>query len=489
MRRIICLLLLAFLAACTQGPGVDALRNDVAAQLEQILPDQGIEVASLERRGSQKDTEAPEGETRRIVYFDAQLKLNKDIDFGAWNSPGISALVSALGAGPKGIEGIKTGGNRAGDTIEAHGTVLYRQEGDAWAPAVPVGYSPPVAAPRTTSDTSPGSAAWSTTLRNMLDTLPRDTSPEQNRIIEQELRLAHQTIRARLARSNRGYAIAAGAEHGQYLRVARALFGADNPRTVPLITQGGEENLQLLRAGKVSLALAQGDAAQDAYEGTGAFSGIGAHTELRSIGSLYPEPLHVIALAQSKLESIAQLRGKRVAIGKVGSASRTTALRVLQAHGLEANDIEPLELSIGEALSALQQGQVDAVMQVIGTPSDSIRELQTHTTLKFLPLAHSAVAQMVQARAGYFPYSISRGVYPSQNYDVPTIAAAALLLTDTTLSDAEVDALTRRVYQTGRDYPGRGSAQGAQISVATSKIGLSVPLHPAAARALNSLEP
>src|SRR5690606_9027077 len=104
-----------------------------------------VEMAELTRRGSQKDTEAPDGETRRIVYFDVNLKLNQDLDFGAWNAPGVAGLISALGAGPRGIEGITTGGNKAGDIITAHGTARYRQNGEAWELVVPAGYQPPVA--------------------------------------------------------------------------------------------------------------------------------------------------------------------------------------------------------------------------------------------------------------------------------------------------------------------------------------------------------
>lgn len=486
MKRLFACLLLVLLAACGRGPDEALVRADVETRLGQAMPGQEIEIVSLSRRGSQKDPDAPPGETRRLVYFDAELKLGRDIDFGAWNSPGISALVSALGAGPKGVSGITSGGNRAGDLIEAHGTALYRREGDGWALVAPVGYKPPAPASGPESDAAAGSGADLAAIRSALERFPQDTSPDQHRIIQDELVMARKNIEARLARSAKGYALAAGAEHGQYLRVARALFPPGS-RIMPLVTRGGEENLALLRAGTVSLALAQGDAAQDAYEGAGVFSQQGPHAALRSIGSLYPEPFHVLVAAGSGLASFADLRGKRVAIGEAGGASRGTALRVLRAHGMSLDDIEPLELSLGDALAALRLGRADAVMQVIGTPADGIRELQISTPLRLLPLSSEAIARLAQERQGYFEYEIARGTYPGQAQDVPTIATAALLLTDATLSDAEIDALTRRVFASGRDYPGLGSAQGARISPATSAMGLSVPLHPAAARALEDL--
>jgi len=486
MRALFASLILVLLAACGGGPDVQALRTDVNTRLEQALPAGVVELAEFNRRGSQNDTRAPSGETRRIVYFDLELRLLRDLDFGAWNAPGVSGLVSALGAGPKGIEGITSGGNKAGDIIRAHGTALYRLQDGAWTLATPAGYQPPVAPGVATGYTARTNAMLAA-LRRVVESFPRDTSPEQHAAIEEELAAAQASIRARLARVSDGYAIAAGAEHGQYLRVARALFSGSGSRAVPLITRGGEENLRLLRSGKVPIALAQGDAALDAYQGTGVFRDQGPQVALRGIASLYPEPMHVLVRADSKLAKIADLRGKRVAIGEIGSASRTTALRVLAAHGLGPQDIVAEELSISGALQALQKGEAEAVFQVIGTPADSVRESQVDMPLRLLPLAPKAITALAGARQGYFPYTIANGTYPGQDSDVQTIATAALLLTDTAFSDAEITSLTRSVFAKGRDYSALGSSQGAQISLATSRVGMSVPMHPAAAKALDDM--
>ncbi|HUG57535.1 MAG TPA: TAXI family TRAP transporter solute-binding subunit [Candidimonas sp.] len=486
MRSIFACLFISLLTACSLGPDADTLRAGVSERLEQALPDGVIKIASLNRVGSQADTKAPAGETRRIVYFDTEITLVKDMDFGAWNAPGIAGFISALGAGPKGVEGIVSGGNKAGDVIRAHGTARYRLDGKQWVAVVPAGYQPPIA-PAVVTGAAQGTGAMLAALRKVVDAFPRDASPAQHAAIEEELAVAQASIRARLARVSDGYAIAAGAEHGQYLRMARALFNDPKTRAVPLITRGGEENLQLLRAGKVALALAQGDAALDAYNGTGAFQGQGPHVVLRAIASLYPEPVHVLVSADSKLASIGDLRGKRVAIGEAGSASRTTAVRVLEAHGLELKDFVAQELSLNVALLALQKKETDAVLQVIGTPADSVRDSLMDMPLRILPMAKGAVSKLTDSKAGYFPYTIAKGTYPGQGQDVQSIATAALLLTDTAFSDAEISALTRRIFGKGHDYSALGSAQGAQISVATSRLGLSVPMHAAAAKILEGM--
>lgn len=475
---------LVLLAGCGGGPDAQTLRRDVEARIAQALPSGALVLEDLDRRGSQRDKTAPAGETRRVVYYDVRMKVARDHDFGTWDAPGVAGLVSALGAGPKGVSGIQSGGNKAGDIVLGHGTALYKREGDAWVAVAGGAYRPAEAPSYATNAAATGPTAILDAMRKVVDAASKETSPGQMAVINEELTAAHAAIRARLARANAGYALAAGPEHGQYLRFARALAQEQGARSIALVTQGGEENLELLREGKVQLALAQADAALAAYEGTGNFQDRGPAPALRAIGSLYPEPVHVVARADSTFASVADLRGRRIAIGVPGSASRTTVLRVLEAHGLTPRDYEARELGLADALVALRQKQVDAVLQVIGVPADSIREAVADVPLRLLPLSERAVAQLVAARRGLFAHTIAAGTYPAQAREVRTVATAALLLAGTELSDAEVTNLTRFVYQKGRDFAARGSAQGLQVSAANARAGLTVPLHMAAARAL-----
>jgi TRAP transporter TAXI family solute receptor len=490
MRALLCLLMALIVAGCGGGPQEDALRKDVAERLAQALPAGTVTLAEFERRGSQADTKAPSGETRRIIYFDAELKLDRDYDFGAWDSPGVAGIVSALGTGPKGIVGLNSGGNKAGDIVRAHGTALYKREGDGWAPVVSGGYAPTAAPAYATTAPQGGTAGLLASIRKSVEAVPKDLSPATRAVIEDELASAHATIRATLARAASGYAIAAGPEHGQYLRFALALSDLKRADMVALVTRGGEDNLRMLREGKVPLALSQGDAALAAYEGKGAFADDGPHATLRAIGSLYPEPVHVVVRGDSPVRSAADLAGRRVAVGPVGAASRTTALRVLDAMGLGAKGaVQLLDLPFNEGLVGLQGKSVDAVIQVIGAPADSVRDALAAVPLRLVPLPAKAIKALAGSGSGYFAYTIPRGAYAVQKEDVPTVGTAALLLAGTDLSDSEISALTRYVFGQARDFAARGSAQGTQVSAANARLGLSVPLHLAAAKVLEELAP
>jgi TRAP transporter TAXI family solute receptor len=160
---------------------------------------------------------------------------------------------------------------------------------------------------------------------------------------------------------------------------------------------------------------------------------------------------------------------------------------VLRAHGITGEDHLLLEVPLGEGLVALRGGKVDAVIQIIGLPADSVRDALDEIPLRLLPLEAKAVASLVASKAGYFAYTIPAGAYATQKDPVRTIATAALLLGGSDLSETEISAIVRFVYQGGRDFVARGSAQGTQVSAKNARLELSVPLHTAAGKTLDAM--
>ena len=131
MRQFFLVMACLLLAACARGPDVNTLEADVKARLQQVFGNQ-LQLSELQRRGSATDSLAPADSERLIVYFDAELQLQQAYDFSAWDSPGAASLLSVLGAGPRGISGILSGGNQAGDRLRAHGSLIYQRQGDGW---------------------------------------------------------------------------------------------------------------------------------------------------------------------------------------------------------------------------------------------------------------------------------------------------------------------------------------------------------------------
>lgn len=490
LRALVVGVLALLLGACSRGPDQATLQVDLQQRLGQTFGAEVLRVVDLQRRGSASDAKAPAGETRVVVYFDGELEVLRDQDFGAWDSPGVASLVSALGAGPRGVAGVQSGGNRRGDRIEAHGSLIYRQVDGGWQAVVPQGFSAPRAAKPSEGGAGSPDEILIAAVGTALKLAPGGTGVSERAIIADELQRSLVNIQGRLGRLHQGYPLAGGAAGGQYARFAVALASLLKDKgiqLVPLTTAGGVVNLQMLRRGDAVLALSQSDAVYLASTGGGPFAADGPYTQLRALASLYPEPVHVLVRGAGAIRDIAGLRGQRVNLGPPGSASRDTALAVLAAHGLQPTDLgEAASLDLAQALTAMRDGRLDALIQVIGAPADQIRAASETLDLRLLPLDEQAVRELVASRPGTFAMPLAAGSYPRQDAPVATLAVSSLLLCDQQFSAAEAEQLVQWLFARGNRWLEVGSIQGEQLSPGNARRGLTVPLHEGAVRALGT---
>ncbi len=491
-KRLLLIALCLLLAACGRPPEADILRADVEKSLIATYGDGLFRVGELKRMGSAADHSAPPGEKRRVVYYNLELEVMRDVTLGAWDQPGAASLVSLLGAGPRSITGVKNSGNQAGDKIIAHGSSIYRERDGHWEMVTPAGFKPPEASMLDSGAPRPVVRQLIDTLDQITHSVPYSASSTAQHVVQQELERSLARINGRLSRLQQGYPMAGGPERGEYLAFTQALASlARNKqiRVMSLMTSGSAENIALLRSGDAVAALAQADTARMAYLGLGPFAEQGPFTGLRALGSLYPELVHIVVRDDKSLRTIGDLKGKRIALGQEGSAVRVTLESVLAAHGLQAGrDYEVVETPFAAALPLLSAGDIDATGQVIGVPAAPLRDALTHAHLKLLPLDADAITKLVAQDPSLMALSIEPNTYPNQSELVPTVGMAALLLTTSELTRDEAAQLVRVVFQAGQDLLGAGSTQGAQISVANALRGMTVPVHDGAIEALDALK-
>lgn len=488
---LFCLLL----AACGRQPDETVIRGDVERVLAQSFGEDTFRIVEFARRGTAKDSTADTDEQRRVAYYDVELELARDLSFGDWDDPGAATLVTLLGAGPRSISGVKTGGNVVGDRIVAHASAIYRNDGDAWTFVMPAGFHDAGRARRDLAEPAPPASAQALNkLAEITRTVEAGGSRAAQSVVDLELQRSLARISGRLSRIENGYPLGAGMDRGEYAAFSSALaaLGRDKQlRVLPLITGGSEDNIEMLRSGSVVIALAQADTAHAAYTGRGAYAGQGGFRSLRALGSLYPEYVHLVVPTAAGMRSVADLKGAKIALGPHGSAVRGTLQRVLAAHGLVAGrDYVAVDSRLGDALPALRNGDIQAAAHVIGLPATPLRDALGGQAggLSLLSLDPQAVARLTEAGDGMVAATIAAGVYPEQSQAVRTVAVPALLLTTEELTRDEALRIVHLVYEGGNDLLAHGSAQGAQVSIRTARRGLTVPLHAGAEQGLAELE-
>jgi TRAP transporter TAXI family solute receptor len=470
-------------AACEKTPDEAAVRDALQGAVASTFPEPTFEIASFERVGSGPLPAGADGTERKIVYYNADLRLLRDYSFNDWEALNVSALANLLGATEHGLQGIQRDGNAAGDTLRVRGSVGFERTDGDWQPAV-VAQSP-VSEPPPLDNTGPPAVA-----RGLVDQImalfegpPIDDTGKARAIITEELDDAYSQITLRLDRLQRAFVIAGGPQGGEYNLIARTIaasISADGVRSTGIPTDGSVENLRLVRDGSADVVLAQNDIAAMAARGEGLYQDAGADPELRALASLFPEPVHIVVKADGPIRTVADLRGKRINLGLPSSGSVLTARSVLDAHGLGLQDFARVtDMGPARAIEALTAGDIDAVVSVINAPARLFQRLSAQSGIRFLPLDPQAVQTLSQSSGHLVPLTLPAGIYPRQTDPVLTVAVTALLVARRSMPDVEVTTMLDTVFKE-IDFVAAGSAAGTLISRGRAESGLSIPLHPAA---------
>jgi TRAP transporter TAXI family solute receptor len=161
--------------------------------------------------------------------------------------------------------------------------------------------------------------------------------------------------------------IATGQPEGAYYLFSQRyqkLLAGENIRLEILNTSGSVDNLGLLRSGKADVAFIQGGTTEQ-VEADG----------LRSLGSLYYEPIWLFHRKELRVERLTDLRQKRIAIGSEGSGTRAVALQLLTDNAINDSNTSLLAEGGRAAADALLNGGIDAAFFVASPKSPVVRAL------------------------------------------------------------------------------------------------------------------
>jgi uncharacterized protein len=206
------------------------------------------------------------------------------------------------------------------------------------------------------------------------------------------------------------------------------------PQNLALVaTAGGVDNLRAIREGRAQAAFANAAVAYEASWGFGPFAS--APVGVRTVATLYPHNLHVVVRADSTLQSLADLRGKRVSTGAKGSGSEQIAFRLFEIARLSRDsDLAALSLNLADSIAALRDGKIDAFIFGSASPVDAISRLAQTLPIRFLKSAE-LVGEMNRRHGRlYAEGEIAPGTYVGQPQAIPTLDVWDLLVVDEKMS-------------------------------------------------------
>lgn len=206
-------------------------------------------------------------------------------------------------------------------------------------------------------------------------------------------------------------------------------------------------NILALEQDQLQLAIVQNDIAYYAAQGkvVESFHNNPAK-KLRGIATLYPEYVHILASAKENIQSIADLKGKRVYVGDVGSGAEQSTLQILSMYGLTFNDIYPVRGSASLGAQLLQDGRIAAMFYTAGLGSAAIQQVAQTTPIKFLSLDSEYVEKLKQNYPFYISDTIPANIYKGQKDPVPALAVKAMLVASSELPSQTIKDIIHALF-------------------------------------------
>jgi hypothetical protein len=238
------------------------------------------------------------------------------------------------------------------------------------------------------------------------------------------------------------------------------------------------ENMRHIKDGSVDLAFTQTDIADYAAKGVEMFKDSKVDN-LRGIGTLYPETIQIVTLADSGINSVNDLKGKKVSVGAPGSGTELNAKQILEVYGLTFDDLQAQHLDFGDSADGIQDGNIDAAFITAGAPTAAVEALSATKAVKIVPLDDDKIAALKEKYPYYADDTVPAGAYKGVDADVKTVAVRAMLVTRDDLDEQTIYNVTKALFENTDKIT---HAKGKLIKAETALDGMSLELHPGAAK-------
>jgi TRAP transporter TAXI family solute receptor len=238
-------------------------------------------------------------------------------------------------------------------------------------------------------------------------------------------------------------------------------------------------NAKLIGSGDTDFAILQNDIASYAHYGKeGMFDE--PIKNLLGVCTLFPEHVQLVSRTDSNINSVADLKGKKVAIGPVGSGTTENAKQILEGWGLSVDDLGKAEqLTAQQSSDYIKDGRLDAAFYTVAVGAAVIQDTSLLVDSKVVPIDGPNVDKLIKKYPFYAKQIVPGGTYKGNDKDVPTVSVMAMLSARADLEDFIVYSIISAMYG-DLDQLRKAHNKFKDISAETGLVGMSIPLHPGA---------
>lgn len=256
--------------------------------------------------------------------------------------------------------------------------------------------------------------------------------------------------------------------------IAKIILDETGIQADAVSSNASADNIIAVKDGEAEMAFTQTDVAADAAEGINAFDE--PIDTVLGMGSLYPETIQIVTVADSGIKTVEDLKGKKVSVGAPGSGTYINAEQILEAYDMTMDDINEQNLDFGESAGGIKDGNIDAAFITAGTPTGAVEELQATSEVHIIPVDADKAEALIEKYPYYALDTVPEGTYGLEA-DVDTVAVLAMIVVTDQLSEDTVYNMTKALYENSSDI---AHAKSEEISVDRALDGIGIEMHPGA---------
>ena len=274
--------------------------------------------------------------------------------------------------------------------------------------------------------------------------------------------------------------LATGGTAGTYFAIGGSMATVLNPllkkSSISVLSTGGSKsNIDMLSSKEAQLAIVQNDVMYYAYTGTDIFEDEGKYTRFSALAGLYDETIQIVT-CDTSIDTVEDLKGKKVCVGDAGSGTEFNARQILEAYEMTFDDIEVVNASFGDSVDNLASGSLDAAFIVAGAPTKAVTELAEEKDIRLIEIDDSHIEKIQSKYKFYSSTKIEEGTYQNVDEDVQTVSVRAVLVASNNVSAEEVNEILTNLFDKKDDLT-KEQAKFEELSLEDAVKDISIPFH------------
>jgi TRAP transporter TAXI family solute receptor len=254
---------------------------------------------------------------------------------------------------------------------------------------------------------------------------------------------------------------------------------------ITVMPGAGIANVKAIEAEKADMGFGNANSTADAIAGRKPFDA--ATRNVRHVATLYNQYFQMAVPEDTGIRSVADFKGKRLAVQPVGNTGEQITRDSLQAYGLSYADAAKVNhVSYTDAVELVKNRQADVFTLITTIPASAVMDLGTARKVRLISLDEARVKQLQQVNVGYAPLVIPRGTYPGQDEDVLTIGTVTHLVASAKLPDELVGQIAQLLVK-HRDALAAVVKDIAKTGPKDMARDVGLPFHPGAQKAFAKL--